>query len=88
MASIEDMVPALGNSPRAIWVMLPSGKITEDTVAHLGKILAKNDIIIDGGNSYYKDDIRRAKGLRDAAAYATWTSAPPAACGGWSAVTA
>jgi 6-phosphogluconate dehydrogenase len=62
--SIDDMLGALGPSPRAIWVMLPSGKITEDTIAHLGTILAKGDIVIDGGNTYYKDDIRRAKALR------------------------
>ena len=63
--SIDDMLGALGPSPRAIWVMLPSGKITEQTIQHLGQILAKGDIIIDGGNTYYKDDIRRAKALRE-----------------------
>jgi len=63
--SIDDMLGALGPSPRAIWVMLPSGKITEQTIEHLGQILAKGDIIIDGGNTYYKDDIRRAKALRE-----------------------
>jgi 6-phosphogluconate dehydrogenase len=62
--TIEDMPSALGASPRAIWVMLPSGHITEQTVALLGKILARDDIIIDGGNTYYKDDIRRAAALR------------------------
>jgi len=65
VSSIEDMVPALGQSPRAIWVMLPSGRITEETVAKLGHLLDKSDIVIDGGNSYYKDDIRRAKTLRE-----------------------
>jgi 6-phosphogluconate dehydrogenase len=65
VASLEDMVGALHGSPRAIWVMLPSGKITEETVAHLGGIMASGDIVIDGGNSYYKDDIRRAKMLRE-----------------------
>src|SRR3569833_849416 len=47
-------------APRALWVMLPAGKITEGTVAHLASILSEGDTIIDGGNSYYKDDIRRA----------------------------
>jgi 6-phosphogluconate dehydrogenase len=61
---LEDMLPALGDAPRAIWVMLPSGKITEQTVEKLGQIMQSGDIIIDGGNSYYKDDIRRAKALR------------------------
>ena len=49
--------------------MLPHGKITEDTIAQLAGMLSKGDIIIDGGNTYYKDDVRRgkelaAKGLR------------------------
>jgi 6-phosphogluconate dehydrogenase len=62
-ASLEAMVSALGEKPRAIWVMLPAGKITEETVERLGGLLDSGDIIIDGGNSFYKDDIRRAKEL-------------------------
>jgi 6-phosphogluconate dehydrogenase len=58
-------VDALTGKPRAIWVMLPAGRITEETVAHLGELLKPDDIIIDGGNSYYKDDIRRAKELSE-----------------------
>jgi 6-phosphogluconate dehydrogenase len=50
--------------PRAVWVMLPAGQITEQTVAQLGDLMDKGDIVIDGGNSFYKDDIRRAKTLR------------------------
>ncbi len=45
--------------------MLPSGKITGDTIATLGKLLSKGDVIIDGGNTFYKDDIRRARVLHD-----------------------
>ena len=60
--SLEEMVQAL-KPPRAIWVMLPSGAPTEETVEALGKLMAKGDTIIDGGNSFYKDDIRRAKAL-------------------------
>ncbi len=45
--------------------MLPSGKITEDTIATLGGLLSKGDVIIDGGNTFYKDDIRRAQALRE-----------------------
>jgi 6-phosphogluconate dehydrogenase len=60
VGSLEEMVKAL-KAPRAVWSMLPSGKITEDTVAKLGELLEAGDTIIDGGNSYYKDDIRRAK---------------------------
>jgi len=50
--------------PRAVWVMLPAGDITESMVIKLGMLLESGDIIIDGGNSFYKDDIRRAKTLK------------------------
>ena len=49
--------------PRAVWVMLPAGEITERTVTRLSELLERGDIIIDGGNSFYKDDIRRAQAL-------------------------
>ena len=52
-------------APRAIWVMLPAGKITEDTIVELAKLLARDDIIIDGGNTFWKDDVRRAKMLKE-----------------------
>jgi 6-phosphogluconate dehydrogenase len=61
--SLEEAVHALAEKPRIVWVMLPAGKATEETVDHLGNLLAPDDIIIDGGNSFYKDDIRRAKTL-------------------------
>jgi 6-phosphogluconate dehydrogenase len=63
--SLEEMVNALSGKPRAVWVMLPAGRITETTVEHLARLLAPDDIVIDGGNSFYKDDIRRAKGLSE-----------------------
>jgi 6-phosphogluconate dehydrogenase len=63
--SLEEMVKVLTERPCAIWVMLPSGRITEETVARLGTLLQPDDIIIDGGNSFYKDDIRRAKTLAE-----------------------
>jgi 6-phosphogluconate dehydrogenase len=50
--------------PRAVWVMLPAGGITDTTVTQLGALLERGDIVIDGGNSFYKDDIRRAKLLK------------------------
>ena len=49
--------------PRIIWLMLPAGKITEGAITQLGHHLSAGDIIIDGGNSFYKDDIRRAQTL-------------------------
>ena len=48
----------------AMWVMLPAGKPTEDTIKALSEVANPGDIIIDGGNTYYKDDVRRAKELR------------------------
>jgi 6-phosphogluconate dehydrogenase len=60
--SLEELVEKL-SAPRALWVMLPSGAPTEETVAALSKLLESGDEIIDGGNSYYVDDIRRAKEL-------------------------
>jgi 6-phosphogluconate dehydrogenase len=63
--SVEDLVQKLGDGPRAVWSMLPSGQVTEDTVRTLSGLLKPGDIIIDGGNSFYKDDIRRSKSLTD-----------------------
>jgi 6-phosphogluconate dehydrogenase len=65
VASLADMVKALGEKPRAVWLMLPAGQATEETVEQLGGLLQPDDIIIDGGNSFYKDDIRRAKKLSE-----------------------
>jgi 6-phosphogluconate dehydrogenase len=50
--------------PRAVWVMVPAGDPTEITVTKLAAFLAADDIIIDGGNSFYKDDVRRAEMLK------------------------
>ena len=63
--SLEDFVAKL-SAPRAAWVMLPAGAITEATVTTLGGLMAQDDVIIDGGNSFYKDDIRRAAALKGA----------------------
>jgi 6-phosphogluconate dehydrogenase len=64
-ASIADLVKTLGEKPRAVWLMLPAGSVTEETVEQLAGLLERDDIIIDGGNSFYKDDIRRAKALAE-----------------------
>jgi 6-phosphogluconate dehydrogenase len=61
---LADLVRQL-ERPRAVWVMLPAGKITEGTVSEIARMIDANDIIIDGGNSFYKDDIRRAKALSE-----------------------
>lgn len=55
--SLEDLVSKLG-TPRIAWVMLPAGKPTDSTIETLAKILDKDDIVVDGGNSFYKDSLR------------------------------
>ena len=50
--------------PRVVWLMLPAGKVTDETIAKLKPMLSKGDVLIEGGNSYYKDDIRRADELK------------------------
>ncbi len=62
--SLDDFIAKL-NKPRAIWIMVPAGEITEKTVNDLAARLEPGDIIIDGGNSYFKDDARRAHALKD-----------------------
>jgi 6-phosphogluconate dehydrogenase len=60
--SMADFVAKL-TAPRAVWVMVPAGEITSKTIEELASLLQPGDTIIDGGNSYYRDDIRRAKEL-------------------------
>ena len=61
--SVVDLVSKL-RTPKAVWLMLPAGEVTEAGVNELNTLLQAGDIVIDGGNSMFKDDIRRAKGLR------------------------
>ena len=61
--TLDDFVASL-STPRAVWIMVPAGAITERTVTDLASRLDPGDIIIDGGNSYYRDDIRRAGELK------------------------
>jgi 6-phosphogluconate dehydrogenase len=63
VASLAEFV-ALLETPRVAWVMLPAGAPTEDTIAQLATLLAAGDIVVDGGNTFYKDDIRRAAALK------------------------
>ena len=58
--SLESLAKAL-SKPRIVWLMVPAGDPTEQSVITLSKLMEPGDIIIDGGNSYYKDDIRRSK---------------------------
>ena len=60
--SVPAMVEALA-APRTVWVMLPAGKITEETIKQLAGLMKPGDVIIDGGNTNFKDDVRRAREL-------------------------
>lgn len=62
-SSLDDFVKKLGK-PRIAWLMVPAGDATEKTVQALAQRMEAGDILIDGGNSYFKDDIRRAKELK------------------------
>ncbi|MBO0727305.1 MAG: NADP-dependent phosphogluconate dehydrogenase, partial [Blastocatellia bacterium] len=62
--TIEDMVEKM-RKPRAVWVMVPAGAPTEKTIEGLSKAMSAGDVIIDGGNSHFKDDVRRAKLLAE-----------------------
>ena len=61
--SLDDLISRL-TPPRAVWVMVPAGEATETTIDALAQKLQADDILIDGGNSYFKDDVRRATTLR------------------------
>lgn len=63
--NIRDITEKMAG-PRIVWLMLPAGKIVEDHINMLRGILSPGDIIIEGGNSYYKDDQRRSKALAEA----------------------
>jgi 6-phosphogluconate dehydrogenase len=60
--SLQALVAALP-APRVLWMMVPAGRITDDTVAALAGLLAPGDVVVDGGNSNYKDTLRRAAAL-------------------------
>src|SRR4051794_8567040 len=62
--SPEELASKL-EAPRSVWVMVPAGEITEKTIDGLAAVLASGDAIVDGGNSYYRDDIRRAQALAE-----------------------
>jgi 6-phosphogluconate dehydrogenase len=63
--SVPDLVAALKQSPRVVWVMVPAGPPTDDMLAQLADLLSPGDIVIEGGNSNYKDSIRRAAWLAE-----------------------
>ncbi len=62
--TLDELVSKLAK-PRAVWIMVPAGEPTEQTVVELSKRMEAGDVIIDGGNSYFKDDVRRSKMLHE-----------------------
>ncbi len=61
--TIEDLVSNLNDSQKAVWIMVPQGQPVDDAIAHVTSLLKPGDIIIDGGNSWYRDTVRRANDL-------------------------
>jgi 6-phosphogluconate dehydrogenase len=61
-SSLEELVSGL-DAPRIVWTMVPAGEITEETIARLGELLSRDDIVIDGGNSRHTDSVARAEHL-------------------------
>src|ERR1700739_766094 len=61
--ALEDFVKKL-EKPRAAWGMLPAGTITEAAIDALSKLMERGDVIIDGGNTFWQDDVRRCKALK------------------------
>lgn len=64
VASLADLVSSL-EAPRAVWVMVPAGDITESTINELADELSPGDVLLDGGNANYKDSMRRAAALKE-----------------------
>lgn len=85
VSSLADLANKLA-APRVVWVMVPAGDITTGVIEQLAETLEAGDIVIDGGNSYYRDDIRHSKILSERESGCS-TVAPVVACGGESAVT-
>src|SRR5579884_277820 len=63
-SSLADLVGKL-KPPRPVWVMLPAGEVTDNTIAELASLLSKGDVVIDGGNTHYVDDVRHSKLLAE-----------------------
>src|SRR5439155_25641678 len=62
-ATLEEFVAKL-ERPRTAWVMLPAGRITETTIDTIAAVMQEGDVIIDGGNTFWQDDVRRGKALK------------------------
>ncbi|MCR8927154.1 decarboxylating 6-phosphogluconate dehydrogenase [Priestia megaterium] len=67
--TVEELVNELSLSPKVVWIMVPAGEVTENVIAELKELLSEGDIIIDGGNSNYKESVRRAQDLQEEGIY-------------------
>ena len=67
--TVEELVNELPLSPKVVWIMVPAGEVTENVIAELKELLSEGDIIIDGGNSNYKESVRRAHDLQEKGIY-------------------
>ena len=67
--TIEELVNELPASPKVVWVMVPAGEVTENVITELKDLLSEGDIVIDGGNSNYKESVRRANDLQEKGIY-------------------
>jgi len=85
-SSLEELVSKL-DPPRMVWVMVPAGDPTEQTVMKLADLFDEGDTVVDGGNTNWHDDVRRAAALSERGIN-TSTSVRRAACGAWRSATA
>lgn len=67
--TVEALVNELSLSPKVVWIMVPAGEVTENVITELKELLSEGDIIIDGGNSNYKESVRRAQDLQEKGIY-------------------
>ncbi|CAK8582866.1 phosphogluconate dehydrogenase (NAD(+)-dependent, decarboxylating) [Priestia megaterium] len=67
--TVEELVNELPHSPKVVWIMVPAGEVTENVITELKELLSEGDIIIDGGNSNYKESVRRAQDLQEKGIY-------------------
>jgi 6-phosphogluconate dehydrogenase len=66
VTTLEDAVHRQKQTPKVLWIMVPQGKPVDETIAKIKPLLSPGDIIIDGGNSYYKDTVQRSRELEEA----------------------